>query len=132
MLARFGIVGVGATLLHVAVFAAIIELLMWDEMVANTLAFLVAFSLSFAGHFGWTFANLPSDVRRSAVDALPRFLAVSLLGFALNSLAVGVFARVLNFPYLASVGFMIFVTPLVVFLASRFWAFGTARGSEAR
>jgi len=58
-LARFGLVGVGATATHMLVAAALITHLKLNPFVANSAAFIVAFFISFLGHYFWSFQSKP-------------------------------------------------------------------------
>ena len=63
---RFAVVGLGATAVHVAVYAGTIELLGLAPLVANALGFAAGVNISFIGHRRWTFAGGdPADARRS-------------------------------------------------------------------
>ena len=52
--ARFATVGIGATLIHVAVFALLIGTTPIDPVVATALAFAVAFLFGYALNRRWT------------------------------------------------------------------------------
>lgn len=117
---RFGIVGVGATLVHVAVYAGLIELLALSPLAANTLGFMAGVNVSFLGHRGWTFRDQGhGDVRRSLV----RFWVVALLGFALNSLFVWLVTGALGLAYGWAIPLIMGVTPLATFALAKLWAF---------
>ena len=45
----FALVGLLATIVHISVFAGLFELLRIPPLIANSAAFLLAFSVSFAG-----------------------------------------------------------------------------------
>ena len=76
---RFALVGGAATAVHLAVGGSAIGAGV-PPLVANAVAFVAAFAASFAGHYGFTFAGNGAAFGGS----LARFLAVALLGFALN------------------------------------------------
>jgi len=52
---RFVIVGIAATLIHVAVAFAIINTTHWHPSIANGIAFIVANFFSYAANTRWTF-----------------------------------------------------------------------------
>ena len=126
---RFGSVGVLATLANGAIYAGLTAFFGLQPLLSNLLAFLVAFALSFQGHFHWTFGD-DSDGRRHKSAALPRFLIASLLGLCLNSLIVYLIVHVWTLSYLYALFGFVFVTPPVLFLINRFWAFYTPRASR--
>jgi putative flippase GtrA len=130
---RFAGVGAAATAVHVALFAALIELLQISALVANLAAFGAALLLSFVGHCRWTFR-----LRESHWPALRRFTVVAVLGLGLNSaIAYGIADR-LGWHYACAVALMVTVTPVTLFLLSRRWAFAdrtpraAARGRAPR
>jgi putative flippase GtrA len=118
--ARFGIVGAAATLVHVLVYAGLIELLGAAPLVANTLGFAVAVNLSFVGHRGWTFRD---QEKGDAGRSLLRFWIVALLGFALNTLIVWAITGPLGLAYGWAIPLMVGATPLATFTLSKAWAF---------
>jgi putative flippase GtrA len=54
---RFGIVGVMATAVHIFVVWVLLNHTHLATLIANALAFLTAFGVSFSGHYFWTFQN---------------------------------------------------------------------------
>jgi putative flippase GtrA len=118
---RFGIVGLGATLIHVLAYAGLIELLAAPPLVANALGFAAGVNLSFAGHRGWTFRD--QHARADARRSLPRFWAVALLGFALNTTFVWLVTGPLALAYGWAIPLIAGVTPVVTFALSKLWAF---------
>lgn len=115
MLARFGGVGVLATLVHLSVAALCFQF--WPAIspfLANLVAFLVAFQVSFWGHRHYTFRR---DGR------LHRFFALALGGFALNNGVLATLLALTPLPGFTAIVFATFAVPLLVYLAARFWAF---------
>lgn len=115
MLARFGGVGMLATIVHLG--AAALAFFLWPDIspfVANLVAFLLAFQVSYYGHRRFTFRKDGSALR---------FFALALGGFALNN---GVLAFLLGLTSLdgfITIVIATFTVPLLVYLAARFWAF---------
>ncbi len=120
---KFGVVGLIATPIHVAIFVLLIETTGMHPSYANALAFVVAFSASFLGHLHWTFAVPGNSTRRPWGRPLLKFVVVALFGFALNAFAVYIVVDVLSAPYLYAAVFMVTVTPGSVFLLSKLWVF---------
>jgi len=132
---RFGVVGLSATLIHVAVFLLLTgvqfsEGSRLDPQVANLLAWMSAFVVSFLGHYHWTFAGLQDPGSRSTYQTLLRFLVVSLLGLGLNSGLVLLVVDVLGRPPVVAAVFMATLTPAVSFVISRYWAFRGGAGKD--
>lgn len=117
---RFVMVGLGATLVHVAVYAGTIELSGAAPLLANALGFATAVTLSFLGHRNWTFRSAPGESGR---DALMRFWGVALLGFLLNTFFVQLVTGTLRWSYDWAIPPMVAITPFVTFLLSKFWVF---------
>lgn len=122
---RFGLVGLAATGVHVAVAWLLLALTNAHPLAANTLAFLVAFAVSFSGHYYWTFRAPGQPLR-----AILRFIAIALLGFATNSLVLAALLRSGRISDRAAIAVALVIVPAITFLGSRLWGFrrsGTAR-----
>jgi putative flippase GtrA len=113
---RFAAVGLGATLLHVLVYAGAVELLGTAPLLANALGFAAAINVSFLGHRGWTF-------RGAAPGSFGRFWAVALLGLALNTTFVHSVTGTLGLGYGWAIPLIAGVTPVITFALSKCWAF---------
>jgi putative flippase GtrA len=116
---RFALVGIIATLVHMSVVGALIELtLVSSPLLANLAAFLTAFVVSFTGHYHWTFQG-PGNPRR----AMKRMFVISSSAFAVNTVLL---ASLLKAGWMsASVSAIVAaaIVPAISFLASRFWGF---------
>jgi putative flippase GtrA len=115
---RFGIVGVIATAVHIFVVWILLNHTDLATLIANALAFLAAFGISFSGHYFWTFQN-PGDPGR----AIRRFLLISTGGFATNTLFLAAMLRIGWLSPFVSAVVSVAVIPLATFLASRLWGF---------
>lgn len=115
---RFGIVGMLATFVHMVIGSLLIAA-GWLPAVANLFAFVTAFSVSFIGHLGYSFAG--SDIAPSR--ALRKFSVVALLGFACNEALLITLTSIeflsATYALWVSTGFAAVVT----FALSRAWAF---------
>jgi putative flippase GtrA len=118
---RFAGVGAVAAVVHITLFAALIELLQISALAANLAAFGAALLLSFVGHCRWTFG-----LRNGQWPALRRFAVVAVLGLGLNSGIVYGIADRLGWHYAYAVVLMVTVTPGALFVLSRRWAFDKA------
>jgi putative flippase GtrA len=115
---RFGVVGVAATVTHVAVAVTLIERVGTPVLAGNGLAFLVAVFVSYFGHHSWTFARDGFHDRH-----LPRFVTISLIGLALNQAIIFALVTLGGLPYLVGVLVVVSVVPALTFVLSRSWAF---------
>lgn len=121
---RFGAVGLLATGIHAAVFLALVSAMPTAPLMANFLAFCVAISVSFSGHFTWTFCADRSGLSRwEKVCIFRRFAVVALLGLALNTGTVFLITDVFLWPPAYAAVPMVTVVPSISFLASKYWAF---------
>ncbi len=118
---KFAVVGVLATLAHAAVASALLESGTLAPLPANLGGYLVAFWVSFCGHFFWSFAHLRQD--GAVLKSIIRFLIISVSGFALNSSILTLWLKLTPWSELAGLLFSIAIVPAFTFLAARLWAF---------
>ena len=115
---KFGIVGGVSTLVSSATFLLLADSFKITPLLANFLAFLFAFSISYLGHSRWTFEN-----QQHSREKLIKFLMVSLLGLTINSFFVWLLMHLLHQPAFVTILPMIFLTPLFVFFVNKVWIF---------
>lgn len=115
-LLRFGISGVLATGIHVAVATPLIYWLHASQPRANGVAFVVANIGSYLLNTLWSFGAAPGR------DSYLRFLAVSLLGLGLT-LAISAGAQALGAGYWAGLAAILAVVPAVTFVLHRSWTY---------
>jgi putative flippase GtrA len=116
--AIFLVVGLAATALHLAIVALLVESGAMGPAPANVFGFAGAWVLSYVGHARWTFRST-----RAHREALPRFLAVSLLGLALGQGVYMLLLRLDTQHYLVWLGLTQAVVALGTYLLGRRWAF---------
>ncbi|MEM9138355.1 MAG: GtrA family protein [Pseudomonadota bacterium] len=121
--ARFGVVGIAATLIHLGGAWSANRWLDLSEYMANSAGFALAFAVSYLGHFYWTF-QAQSRHRQS----LGRFLAVALTGFALSNLIVWAVVAQAGQPFEAALAVILLIVPGSSWLVSRLWAFRSPSG----
>lgn len=115
---RFSVVGITATCIHIGIVWILISESAQNVLIANFVAFLVAFAFSFIGQYFWTFRST-SDLRQTLI----RFFFVALGAFLANNLSLVALLRVELLSDLFAAVFAAFVIPLITYLAGRFWAF---------
>ena len=115
---RFGGVGLLATLVHVSVAWLASQTVLADPFQANVVGFLVAFAVSYSGHFYFTFAR-----QSGHRQALLRFLLLSLAGLALSNAVVWLVVIRLGLPFAVAMAAVGVAVPAASFLAARNWAF---------
>ena len=126
-LRRFVLVGASAALVHLLAAAVCVRLGL-HPLAANVVAFHVAFVVSYIGQSRLTFADRIVSMR----DGLPRFLAVSYLGFATNEAMYALLLAYTRLHYLVALAGVLVAVAAMTFLLSRAWAFrerGPGRGA---
>ncbi|MES0812969.1 GtrA family protein [Roseibium sp. SCPC15] len=118
---KFAIIGVIATLTHASVASYLLEAGTLSAFPANIFGFLVAFSVSFSGHYYWSFSHLRRD--GTALKSMRRFLIISLSGFLLNSTVLALWLQFTPWPDLFGLLFSIAIVPAFTFVGARLWAF---------
>ncbi len=122
---RFGVVGILATLIHIAIFGLLVDALGWAvPTVATGIAFLCATIFSYFTNYRWTFGTPGRHSRY-----MPRFFTVTTSLFLLNLLIMHASVSWLGWHHWVGLAIVISVIPLSSFLLNTFWAFG---GAQAR
>jgi putative flippase GtrA len=117
-LLRFGVVGGLSTIVNSVLFVVIVDFLKILPILANLIAFLSAFLVSYFGHSWWTFENI-----RHSSERFMKFLTMSLVGLGINSSFVWILMHAMHQSvYIATLP-MIFVTPALLFFINKFWVF---------
>jgi putative flippase GtrA len=104
---------------HWLVVVALVSHGGWRPLVANIGGWLVAFTVSFAGHHRLTFSAHGAPVRSSA----QRFFVVSAFGFAVNETAYAVLLRWSGQHYGLALAIVLLGVAVLTYLLSRHWAF---------
>ena len=120
-LARYGISGLFASSVNIAVYHALVRSFAFDPNLAWTVGFLGAASIGYLIHGNWSFKGHGGRDRQHV--RITRFMIVSLFSFALNSLWVWLLVQHLRLPIWAPYPLAIGVTPLAVFWLNRRWVF---------
>ena len=115
---KFGLVGALATLAHMVVGGTLIHVGL-AAVVANPVAFIAAFFLSFSGHYAFSFADQASPLWKS----LRRFVLVACAGFLTNQLLLCTILIFLFVPEFHALLISTGVVAVVTFGLSRTWAF---------
>lgn len=116
---RFGLVGGLAAAIHFAVVIGLVEATLAKPLVANMLAFLVAFQVSYWGHRCWTF-NAKTIYHYTA---LLRLFAVAISGFILNQSLFFVLFTMFKLPYQLALLIVLAILPILTFTLGKCWVF---------
>lgn len=120
-LVRFGIAGGLTTVLYTAVYSPLAAFGITSEQVANVAGYLVAMLSGYLIHSKWSFRGHEA----AATAAAPKFFAVSLVSYGLNTLWIWVLTDDAMYagPWWWPLIPVLFVTPLVTFALQRLWVF---------
>lgn len=113
---RFGIVGVLATLSYF-VPAFYFDRAGIPVFVNNTLSYLIGFVVSYTGQRTWTFQS-----KASHGSTLPKFLAVQVCGFGLNTFIIWL-GMYMGLTYIMSMSVAIVCIPAVTYIINKVWVF---------
>lgn len=116
-IAAFGLVGICATLVHVAAAWALIEGAGINGFAANACGAAAAFAVSYIGNARITFAS-----KRGLIEGASRYLGVTLVSLALTS-AILALVQHHGLPTWAYALIVVMVVPPATFLLAKFWAF---------
>lgn len=111
--------GCAAALTHWLVAVACVREASLAPLVGNLFGWLLAFGVSFLGHYHFTFRAQ----RGRWAAAAWRFFMVSALGFAINELAYAYFLRTTSIPYDLLLAMILIAMAILTFILGRFWAF---------
>lgn len=118
-LAFFVAVGVTATATHWCLAVFLVEALGLPAAAANLAGWGLAFGVSFAGHYAFTFRHANAGWKSSAC----RFLLISASGFAVNELAYVGLLHATAWPYYLLLAVLLVAQAGLTFLVSRLWVF---------
>ncbi|HEU0230836.1 MAG TPA: GtrA family protein [Burkholderiaceae bacterium] len=118
-LSWFVAVGCAAAATHWLVVVAVVSLASLAPLAANVIGWLVAFGVSFSGHYQLTFRHLRAPVLRAA----RRFFLVSALGFCVNEASYAWLLRATTIRYDVLLAIILIAIAGLTFILGRFWAF---------
>lgn len=120
---QFVLVGGAAAATHVSVVGLLVSLADMRPLVANVVAFLVAFVVSYNGHALLTFAQ--TGARGRAV--VGRYFVVASLSFVVNEVLYAAALRWLGWNYLVCLVLVLLFVAVGTFALSKSWAFKAHR-----
>jgi len=112
-------VGCAAAAAHWTVAVGCVELLGFPPLAANLVGWLIAFVVSFTGHYQLTFRHSQTPWTIAA----RRFFLISAVGFAINESAYALLLHTTDIPYDLLLGLILIGLAFATFIASRLWAF---------
>jgi len=121
---RYGLVGLGVTLVQAAVYWVLASYAGLHSQTANLAGYGAAVALGYVLHGRITFAQAPQPVGSADHAARGvRFVLASLLSLGLNALWVWLCVSWQGWPIWAPIPAMIFVTPAIMFAVNKRWVF---------
>ena len=107
-----------ATIGHFLIAVALMHTLGYSIPLANVTAFLIAFLISFSGHYFWTFQS----TKRVLPTAL-RFFAVAIIAMGASMLLALILDSYAPWRDELKLALAVVVVPAVSFTISRLWIF---------
>jgi len=117
-IARYALVGLLAVAIHYAALIALVEFAAIGKVLASVVGFCLAIPVNYHFQHRWVFQS-ENDHR----VALPRYLAVTAIGLAINAVAFNGGLEV-GLPYLLAQAIAIVLVTGVNFIANRVYTFG--------
>ena len=118
---RYGVTGLFVTACQAAVYWTLAAPAGLHPQVANGIGYVAAVAIGYVCHSAFTFRGTGTADGHAARGI--RFVAVSLVSYALNALWVFLCVTYMGWPEWSPIPAMIFVTPAVVFGLNRQWVF---------
>ncbi|HWV12657.1 MAG TPA: GtrA family protein [Sphingobium sp.] len=118
---RYGLSGLFITACQAAIYWTLAALAGWHVQLANVTGYVAAVMIGYVTHSLFTFRDPGSEGSHAARGV--KFVAVSLLSYALNALWVFLCVTHMQWPEWSPIPAMLFVTPAVVFGLNRQWVF---------
>jgi putative flippase GtrA len=115
-LIKFGITGIGSTLIHVIVASILISGFTSSTQVGNGVAFIIATVFSYTVNTLWSFSNTINS--KNAF----RFIVASLLGLGLTIL-ISLIADKAGLHYLLGIAIIVTTVPIYTFLVHSIWTY---------
>ena len=115
----FLLIGSAAAATHWLVAVVAVEFGNIRPAVANAIGWLIAFFVSFSGHYTLTFRHQP----KTLLAALWRFGCVSAAGFLINEVAFVTLLQHTVLPYYWLLAIILISIAALTFILGRYWAF---------
>jgi putative flippase GtrA len=111
-------IGITSACVHILIVLSLVTFLQWHPLIANIIAFLTAFNISYLGHKHLTFARLQDQKQLSLVHF---FFVASSTGI-LNEFFYFLLLRYTHLNYLTALILILGIVAIYSFVLSRFWA----------
>ena len=118
---RYGVTGLFVTACQAVIYWTLAAPVGLHPQIANGIGYLVAVMVGYVTHSAFTFRG--HGTRDNPAARGVKFIAVSLISYALNALWVFLCVTHMRWPEWSPIPAMLFVTPAVVFGLNRQWVF---------
>ncbi|WP_340264662.1 GtrA family protein [Sphingobium mellinum] len=118
---RYGLSGLFVTACQAVIYWTLAAPVGVHPQIANVIGYLTAVMIGYVAHSAFTFRGHGS--RDNGASRGVKFVAVSLVSYALNALWVYLCVTHMRWPEWSPIPAMLFVTPALVFGLNRQWVF---------
>ena len=118
---RYGVSGLFITACQAAIYWTLAAPAGLHPQLANAIGYVAAVIIGYVTHSAFTFRGQGGNGNHAARGV--KFVAVSLLSYALNALWVFLCVTHMRWPEWSPIPAMLFVTPAVMFGLNRQWVF---------
>ncbi len=118
---RYGVTGLFVTACQATIYWTLAALAGLHPQAANLIGYLAAVAIGYVSHSLFTFRGHGGEASHASRGA--KFVAVSLISYALNALWVFLCVTHMRWPEWSPIPAMVFVTPTVMFGLNRQWVF---------
>ncbi|PJG47918.1 polysaccharide biosynthesis protein GtrA [Sphingobium sp. LB126] len=118
---RYGLTGLFVTACQASIYWTLAAPVGLHPQLANGIGYLAAVLIGYVTHSAFTFRGHGSRDNQAARGV--RFVAVSLVSYALNALWVWLCVTHMQWPEWSPIPAMLFITPAAVFGLNRQWVF---------
>jgi putative flippase GtrA len=112
-------VGCTAAAVHFLVVLILVELFFSHPLIANIIAFCLAFCVSFSGQRWFTFSNTNKSIKQSLLP----YLLISVTSFVCNEILLSIGIYIFKIPYQIALIFVLILVAIGTYFSSKNWAF---------
>lgn len=118
-LMRFGLIGLAALSVHLLTVMLLVRTWEIPPLGANVVGFLLAFQISYWGHYKWTFTAGQVSHKKASL----RFFILAVSNFCLNEFMYASLLQATPLPYDVALFVVLIFISASTFILSKFWAF---------
>lgn len=118
---RYGVTGLFVTACQAAIYWVLAARIRLHPQIANGIGYLAAVAIGYVSHNAFTFRGHGGAANHGTRGV--KFVAVSLISYALNALWVFLCVTHMRWPEWSPIPAMIFITPALMFVLNRQWVF---------